>query len=447
MKNDQCNNSLPLKKAMPKLIKTATEFKLSPTLAANELVAARRAKGEQVLQMGFGQSPFPVPPRLQKALGDAAHRKEYLPTVGLRELREAVSSYYKEKTSLDTDQYDVIIAPGSKLILYALQMAVKGDLILPVPNWVSYAPQAKMLHTGIINISAQLDNDGYHIDSEELRATILQARKEGKNPGKIILNYPNNPTGLTIPENELEVLAKVCVEEDILIISDEIYGLINFNNTYHTIAKYAPTHTAITTGLSKHLSLGGWRVGIGFIPKAIDGLQGLLSNIASETWACVSAPIQQAVTEAYKGHEDIENHIKDCTAIHNFMSQYVSEGLRQLGVSVPAPRGAFYNYPDFNFLRSALAQNGIKTSKELTDVILKDYGMVTLPGTAFGAAPEVLTLRISACDYDGTTVLKAYQDGETLNHDFVIKNAPHIEMALKAFRQFIQDIQQAASSN
>lgn len=431
---------------MVKLVETATEFALSPTLEANEMVAARRAKGEQVLHMGFGESPFPVPERLENALKAAVGRKEYLPTSGLSELREAVAQYYKDKIGLDTDKFDVIIAPGSKLILYSLQMAIEGDLLAPDPSWVSYAPQAKMLRTKVIRVPVMLDEEGFKIDPEELRATIKQARAEGKNPSKIILNYPSNPTGLNIPEDNLKALAKVCVEEDILIISDEIYGFVTFDENYRTIAKYAPTHTALTSGLSKHLSLGGWRIGIGFIPKSVNGLQKLLCNIASETWSCVPAPIQQACVEAYKGHADIEKHISECTAIHAHMNRFIAAGLREAGIIAPTPQGAFYNYPNFEPFRDELAEQGIKTSKELSLYLLKNYGLASLPGSAFGADPQTLTLRLSGCDYDGAAALQAYRNGEKLDDAFIAKNAPRVKAAVEAFQQFIADAKQAKAA-
>lgn len=431
---------------MVKLVKTATEFELSPTLGMNEEVKRLRSAGKQVLHMGFGEGPFPVPERLKKSLSENVHRKEYLPTVGLEELRTTIAAYYKKKVGLDTDKFDVIIAPGSKLILYALQMAVEGDLLMPVPSWVSYGPQAKMLHTNVIKVPTVLDDKGYHIHAEELRNVVKAARAEGKNPSKLILNYPSNPTGLTISENELQQIAKVCVEEDILIISDEIYGLVSFDGKYRSIAHYAPTHTAVTSGLSKHLSLGGWRVGIGFIPKAVQGLQNLLSNISSETWSCVPSPIQQAVVDAYKGYDDVERHIQQCTDIHKLMNQYIAKGLRDQGVKAPQPQGAFYNYPDFDAHRADLAKVGIKTSKDLSEYLLKNYGLASLPGTAFGAAPEVLTLRLSGCDYDGAAALKAYQDGEALNEAFIAKNAPRVKAAVEAFGQFLKDVKQAKAA-
>lgn len=431
---------------MVKLVKTATEFELSPTLGMNEEVKRLRGVGKQVMHMGFGEGPFPVPERLKKALAENVHRKEYLPTVGMQQLRETIAAYYKKTIGLDTDKFDVIVAPGSKLILYALQMAVEGDLLMPVPSWVSYAPQAKMLGTHVIKVPTTLDDKGFQIDAKQLRDIIAAARKEGKNPSKIILNYPSNPTGLTIQDDNLKEIAKVCVEEDILIISDEIYGFVSFDGQYRTIAKYAPTHTAITSGLSKHLSLGGWRLGIGFIPKSVAGLQQLLSNISSETWSCVPAPIQQAVVAAYEGHADVEQHIQQCTDIHKLMNQYIAKGLRDLGVKAPQPQGAFYNYPDFEPHRADLAKAGIKTSKDLADALLKNHALATLPGTAFGAASEVLTLRLSGCDYDGAAALAAYQAGEKLDEAFIAKNAPRVKASIAAFGDFLQAARQAKAA-
>ncbi|UAA38191.1 aminotransferase class I/II-fold pyridoxal phosphate-dependent enzyme [Paraneptunicella aestuarii] len=430
---------------MVALTKTQTEFELSPTLAVNELVVKKRLNGEDILHMGFGESPFPVPERLAKALQENTHFKQYLPTAGLSELREAVADYYQQKVGLDTSQFDVLIAPGSKLILYSLQMAVAGDLLMPVPSWVSYKPQAHMLGTEVIKVPTELNDDGFHIAPDVLRNTIKQARQEGKNPGKLLLNYPSNPTGLTISEDELQALVKVCQEEDIFIISDEIYGFISNDNHYRTIARYAPEITAVSTGLSKHLSLGGWRIGLGLIPKAIPGLFQRLTNIASELWSCVPAPIQYASIEAYKGHDDIEAHIAACSELHCFVNRYISEGLKALGVKAPTPQGAFYNYPDFYAFRDKLEAAGIKTSQDLASHLLQKYNLSSLPGVAFGAEPEVLTLRLSGCDYDGEKALEAYikakQDPQfALDESFIEAYAPRVKRSIQAFGRFMEDI-------
>lgn len=423
---------------MIKLTQTIQELPHSPTLWANDLVHQKRSDGETVYHMGFGESPFPVPERLQKALADAAHRKEYLKADGLDELTDAVREYYRP---IYGDEYinatQILIAPGSKLILYALQMAIEGDLLMPVPSWVSYDPQAQMLHTDVIKVPTTLDDDGYHINPEALRNVIHTARTKGQNPSKIILNAPSNPTGLTIPSDELPPIAKVCEEEGVLIISDEIYGLVSFDGEYRSCAPHAPDITAVTTGLSKHLSLGGWRIGVGFIPKNIDGLHNALRCIVSETWSCVSSPIQQACVEAYKGHQDIEDHIQACTDIHALMNKTIAEGLRAHGITAPQPQGAFYNYPDFAPFCDAFATNGIHTSQDIHEILLQEYNLATLPGKAFGAQANVLTLRLSGCDYDGAAALAAYQNGETLDRAFIEKHAPRVLKAIDIFGDFV----------
>ena len=433
---------------MIKLTDTIQNLPHSPTLWANDLVHEKRAEGETVYHMGFGESPFPVPERLKTALADAAHRKEYLKADGLDDLAEAVREYYRP---IYGDEYieatDILIAPGSKLILYALQMAIEGDLLMPVPSWVSYDPQAKMLHTDVVKVPTRLDDAGYHIDAETLRQTIKDARAQGQNPTKIIINAPSNPTGLTIPSDELPALAKVCQEEGVLIISDEIYGLVSFDGEYRSCASHATDITAVTTGLSKHLSLGGWRIGVGFIPKGVPGLHNALRCIVSETWSCVSSPVQQACVEAYKGHKDIEDHIQACTDIHALMNQTVSKGLQAHGITAPMVQGAFYNYPDFAPFSETLAANGIKTSQDIHETLLKEYNLATLPGKAFGAEEDVLTLRLSGCDYDGAEALAAYQAGETLDKAFVEKHAPRVLKAIEIFGEFLDKYGRNAVSN
>ena len=335
----------------------------------------------------------------------------------------------------------MFIAPGSKLILYALQMAVKGDLLLPVPSWVSYIPQARMLKDQVIKVPTILDDNGYQIDPELLRQTIHQARGEGMTPGKIILNSPNNPTGLSIPDRNMQEIAKICEEEDILIISDEIYGFVSFDQKYRSISRYAPAHTAISTGLSKHFSLGGWRVGVGFIPKAVPGLYEKLCNIASELWSSVPSPIQYAVIEAYSHDTAIEDHVRDCSEIHGVINTKIAESLRSAGIKSPAPQGAFYNYPDFENYREKLYACGITSSQHLADTFLKKYGLAALPGIAFAEDPEKLTLRVSGCDYDGTKVLDAYRQEKNIDHDFLKSHAPNIMKQMKVFEQFIDNLE------
>lgn len=423
---------------MVKLIHRFTEFEVSPTLGINESVAQHRAEGREVLHLGFGQSPFPVHPRLEASLKGAVTLNKYTPVSGIPELCETVLEFYASKLGFNPDDYDVIIAPGSKLILYSLQMAIEGDLLMPVPSWVSYTPQAQMLGRSVIKVDTRLDDDGYHLDADILRQAIQDARLAGKNPTKLILNYPNNPTGLTIPVAELKEIAKVCTAENVVIISDEIYGMVKFDHEYTSILPEAPEHTVISSGLAKHLSLGGWRIGVGIIPKKLSGLFAMMKTIASETWSCVPTPIQHAAIEAYKGHNDLKKFISDCADIHGLMNKFIAQKLQDLDVHCPMPQGAFYSYPDFAAHRDLLKERSIQTSYELSDHLINNYAIAALPGVAFGADPDVLSLRLSACDYDGVKALDAYQSGQELNEGFINQHAPNIKMAADRFEDFIK---------
>lgn len=425
---------------MVDIIPPFSKFELSPTLAMNELVQQRRAQGLDVMQMGFGQSPFPVPDRMRKALGQHAHEKSYLPCAGLPELQNTILQYFQKLIGIDPRAYDVIIAPGSKLSLYAYQLAVPGDLLMPVPCWVSYEPQARMLQQKTIPVPSSLSDEGYVIRPEELRTAIEQARAQGLKPTKILLNYPNNPTGLTIPEGNLKDIASICVGEDIMIISDEIYGQINFSGRYQSIAEFAPAHTVVSTGMSKHLSLGGWRLGFGVTPKAIAGLHKTLCNIASETWSCVASPVQYAAIEAYCGYDDIEAHIRECTIIHGFVCRYIAHKLRGAGYTLAMPQGAFYLYPDFYAFKEGLRERGVHTSMELSAYMLETYGIACLPGEACCVPDSHLTLRLSGCDYDGEAVLNAYRSGSQLNEAFVQLQMPQIAKAVRQFERCAQDL-------
>ena len=168
----------------------SNDFELSPTLAANETVGHLRKEGKTIIHMGFGQAPFPVHERFKKALAKNAGNNSYLPALGIGELREAIMSYYSDIIDVNPETHDVIVAPGSKLLLFAAQMAVKGDLLMPVPSWVSYDPQARMLGTNVIKVPTRLDDDGYHIDPKGLQDIIDNARLSLLNRPRLFLTIP-----------------------------------------------------------------------------------------------------------------------------------------------------------------------------------------------------------------------------------------------------------------
>lgn len=408
---------------------------ISPTLGINERVLRLRAEGRPVFHFGFGEAPFPVPPRLRDALAAHASEKAYLPVAGLPALRDAVLEHQARLTGIDPERFDVLIGPGSKVILFAAQCAVPGDLLLPVPSWVSYAPQATILGQRVIPVPTDLSDHGYRLDTTRLRDAITTARAAGRDPTKLLINFPSNPTGLQIDTDTLTDLTDTCRREGVLLISDEIYGRLSYDRTYRSAAAVWPDGTLVTSGLSKHLSLGGWRLGIGLIPRGVTGLFERLCHIASETWSCVAAPIQHAAIEAYVGHDDIEAWIDDTTAVHAIVNTRVAEYLRARDVDCPLPQGGFYTYPDF----ASRVGHRFADSGALATALLDEAGIAALPGRAFGETPSRLTLRLAACDYDGAAALELWRQSRpeartTLDCE---RLAPSVEASLDAFASFM----------
>ncbi|MCG8425287.1 MAG: pyridoxal phosphate-dependent aminotransferase [Proteobacteria bacterium] len=387
------------------LRRSIAAVRMSATLDVNQQVVAARQAGQDVLHLGFGQSPFPVHETIQRSLGQHADKNMYLPSAGLAPLRSAALDYFSARLGFAADGYTCMVGSGSKELIFAVQLAVAGDLLMPVPSWVSYAPQVIMTDDRVIKVPTA---DSRHIAAEQLDRTIAAARREGKHPTKLILNYPNNPTGLSLDTTALEEIAAVCRTHGLVVISDEIYGLVDFRGNHRSIAAFYPENTVITTGLSKHLSLGGYRIGFAMVPTAQPALFDALLCIASEIWSAVSAPAQYAAVSACSGHRELEQYIASCTAIHQLITAYVRDRLSSFGVAYPALHGAFYLYPDFAPFREALAERGVTTSDQLAADLLTTARVATLPGTAFGDEPETLTLRLATCDFNGQSALAYY---------------------------------------
>ncbi len=367
-----------------------------------------RRAGDPVFHMGFGESPFPVHSTIRTAIANYSGKNQYMPASGMGELRHAAGAYILKKHHIESDEFDVMVGPGSKELIFDVQLAVEGDLLFPAPSWVSYIPQTLITRDEVVRIPLGPES-AYKLSASVLDDHIRGSRRNGKHPTKLILNYPNNPTGMTYSPEELEEIAHVCRAHSILVISDEIYAQVAFRRYHRSIAHYYPEGTIVTTGLSKHLSLGGFRLGIALVPRALGEVFQVLRSIASETFSAVSTPIQYSVLAAFQEHEEIEPYIAQCTEIHDVVTRYVWRTLQQLGVDYAEPQGGFYMYPDFGRYRQALRERaGVNTSDDLARDLLYAQRVATLPGSAFGDDPDELRLRLSTVDFDGLTALSQY---------------------------------------
>jgi aspartate aminotransferase len=378
----------------------------SQTLLLNEQSRRLQQEGRNVYKFGFGQSPFPPPQSVIERLQSAAHLKDYSPVQGIPELREAVAHFHRQWDRVSIDAEDILIAPGSKILIYAVMAAfTRADVLVPVPSWVSYIPQAHLAGHHVIKIPT-FQEARWRLTPELLEKAI-KSKIDAHVPSILILNYPGNPDGLTYTSDELAGLAAVARKHNVLIISDEIYGLLNHAGSHESIACHCPDNTIITSGLSKWIGAGGWRLGVALLPKALRGaFKETLLGIASETYSCAALPVQMAACEAYQPTDAIADYLQHQRRILATLGMACYHKLHNAGISVCEPQGGFYLFLDFSNLQGA----GISTSETLCEKLLADTGVALLPGTAFGMEPHHLSARLAYVDFDGAKALDASKE-------------------------------------
>ena len=379
----------------------------SETLLNNELARQRQESELPVYRFGFGESPFPVPDRVIAAMHSATHRKEYSDVQGLPELRESIATFHNTLEEHKWQPDELLIGPGSKILLFCLMAALRdADVLLPAPSWVSYEPQAHLAGHRVLRLPTHPE-DGWQLTPQGLREYCL-SREPTTRPQILVLNYPGNPTGQSYGESDMEAFAEVLRQHRILVISDEIYGLLNHKGEHRSLAHHYPEGTIISTGLSKWCGAGGWRLGAVRIPSQLgrDYLQRVI-GVASETYSSASTPVQQAAVAAYQPCPEILRYIDDQRNILSGIGDSLAAQLTSAGVRVAQPQGGFYLFPDFSPLAPQLAQRGIHTCQQLTSKLLQDTGVSLLAGSAFGMDGLRLTARLAYVDFDGAGALRA----------------------------------------
>ena len=357
-----------------------------------------------------------MPQKIVSTLKKNADKKAYLPMQGLPKLRDAISKYLTKKTKNSFTKENIIITPGSKEGMFLMHMAFNGDIILPAPSWVSYAPQAQIASNKVHWIQTTANNNWFPTAAElEKKIKLI------KNKNIIlILNSPNNPSGTTC--NNLKELSKVAKKYKIIILSDEIYTDLKFDNKYESISNYYPEGTCVTGGLSKWCGAGGWRLGFFAAPKQLNLLMKNIKVLASETFSTVNSPVQYAAVEAYNGNY---NDFKLKTInILQAVGMYAYEILRSNKVLINPPQGGFYLMPEF-------INKKYKTSSDLCVAVLKETGVALLPGSAFGFKPNKMLVRLSFTDFNGGNFLKNISSEKNVSKSDVEKYAPNVVAGAK----------------
>lgn len=398
----------------------------SHTLAINELSQKLINEGKEIYKFGFGQSPFPVPKVVKDALIVNAFQKDYLPVQGLWALREAIANHTNSLIPGSSFTHNnVVIGPGSKELIFILQLIIDAPLILPSPSWVSYQPQANIINKNVYWINSIQDE--WKLNAKDLSSFF---EKNDLSSGLLIINYPSNPTGQELNADELKSLAEVCRAKKIIVISDEIYGALSFDYEYKSISAYYPEGTIITSGLSKWCGAGGWRLGYAIMPEQLREVVRTIISIASETYSSVCAPVQYAATVAYSHQEELFFYKKSTTSILQLLADYCFKKLVDNQVKAVRCKGGFYLFPDFEYYRDVLCNKGIVTSNKMCSRLLMDTGVALLPGSVFGRPEHEFSARLSFVDFDGAEILNIWENNADEIRQDVARYFPKIAQGL-----------------
>ncbi|HEV2328211.1 MAG TPA: pyridoxal phosphate-dependent aminotransferase [Verrucomicrobiae bacterium] len=357
-----------------KISQGAASLSPSLTLAIDAKAKAMKAAGEDVVGFGAGEPDFDTPQHIKDAAARAlaAGFTKYTPSSGIPELREAIAEKFKRENGLSFKPSQIIVSCGGKHSCYNVILATCGvgdEVMIPAPYWLSYPEMAKLAGAKPVIVQTT-DKTEFKVTPEQLRKAITP------NTRLFILNSPSNPTGSVYTPDEIKALGDVCVEKNVLIMSDEIYEHLLYDGAKHrSVASFSPehlAHTIIVHGFAKAWSMTGWRLGFLAAPepiaKAIDAVQ---SHSTSNP--CSFA--QKGGVAALTGPQD---HLVSWLAEFDKRRRFAHSKLNSIpGVSCVNAKGAFYLFPN-------ISGTGLKSS-DFCAKLLEAEKVAAVPGIAFGA--------------------------------------------------------------
>ncbi|MER5720047.1 aminotransferase class I/II-fold pyridoxal phosphate-dependent enzyme [Streptomyces sp. NPDC002132] len=401
----------------------ASVWRTSPNLALNQLVADRRAAGQDIVHLAFGESRLPAFAPLAARLAHGAEHNAYGPVAGGAPVRRAVAGYFSRR-NMPTEPEQIVVGPGSKPLLMALQHVLPGDVLLPRPAWNSYVPQVRLAGKRAYEVPIPAECGGIP-DPAAVREVVREARAAGGDPRVVILTLPDNPTGTLAPPAQVRELCAAAAELDLVIVSDEIYRDIIHDpaTPFLSPAEVAPDRTIVTNGLSKTLALGGWRIGVCRFPGNAWGAavrQGVVS-VASEVWSTLAGPMQAVAAYAFAEPEDVRRRLAASARLHGTVAREVHRIMVNAGATCRPPTGGFYVYPDFEPLRPHLSSLGVTDSPSLQRHLLDNYGVLVLGGHHLGDDEGALRFKAATSMLYGDTAEEQEQslaaaDARSLPH-------------------------------
>jgi aspartate/methionine/tyrosine aminotransferase len=332
---------------------------------------ALEALGRHIIHLEIGEPDFDTPPNVREAAKRALDDgfTHYGPPLGLPQLREAIAADASARKGVPVDPSRVVVTPGAKPVMAFAIMALAeaGDeVIVPDPGFPIYESMTRFVGATPVPIPLREKND-FRLDPSELRSLVTDRTR------LVIINSPHNPCGSVLTAEDLEAVADLARERDLIVLADEIYGRILYDGEHHSIAALADMaeRTIVLDGFSKTWAMTGWRLGYAILPEA---LVAPFSRLIINTVSCTSSFSQIAAVEALTGPQDaVDAMVEEFRARRSL----IVDGLNRIpGFTCRMPQGAFYAFPN-------VSGTGM-TGAELTERLLVEAGVSVLAGTAFG---------------------------------------------------------------
>lgn len=372
-----------MKELLANRVKTLTP---SSTLAITAKAKELKEQGIDVIGLGAGEPDFNTPQNILDAAVESMNKglTKYTPAGGLPVLKQAIIDKLARDNHLTYKANEIMVGVGAKHVLYTLFQVIlnEGDeVIIPIPYWVSYPEQVKLAGGVPVYVEGTAEQS-YKITAQQLTEAVTEKTKA------VIINSPSNPSGMIYSREELEALAKVAEEKDILIISDEIYEKLVYNGVEHfsvaQISEQMKARTIVVNGVAKSHSMTGWR--IGYAAGDADIIKAM-TDLASHSTSNATTTAQYAAVEAYNGPQTAVEEMRQ--AFESRLEKIYPQISAIPGFKVLKPQGAFYLLPDVS---EAAAKTGYESVDAFAKALLEEANVAVIPGSGFGAEA---TIRLS----------------------------------------------------
>mgnify|MGYP004477136607 FL=1 len=366
------------------LSKKAAAVKPSSTLAITAKAKELKAQGKDVVGFGAGEPDFNTPENICEAAIKAIKDgfTKYTPASGTNELKEAISKKFKEFNGLDYDTDQIVISNGGKHSLTNIFTALlnPGDeVIIPAPFWLSY-PEIVKLAGGVPVIVTTTKEQNFKLTAEDLANAVTDKTKA------LVLNTPNNPTGMLYTEEELRAIAKVAVEKDFYVVADEMYEMLVYGEQKHisiaSLGKDIYDRTITCSGLAKSYAMTGWRIGYTGSSKEIAKMMG---SVQSHQTSNPNSIAQKAAVEALTGPQD---SVEKMHAEFDKRRKYMYKRICDMPLlDTLEPMGAFYVFVDASaVLGKSYKGTKIDSVPQMADILINEYNTAIVPCADFGFA-------------------------------------------------------------